>query len=236
METKKTKKMELVTEVLTLMSDIREYEGKEAMATETLEELTKKKTRETIVVLEDEVVQLLEARERARREYYRKMFYNSDRGKELRNEYETACEAWKKGAYEQTIATVEEVLGDNWAVKNWNCSSFVVGMKGNDEILFGHDFTVRCGLDLTHDFKAHKYNRMFKFQTNIGTMGAFDIDVNDSQTTFYIGIGKFLASPKTQELKKVLEQLHTNLEGLEDIWNKAETAYVEAKMKGDLYK
>lgn len=59
-------------------------------------------------------------------------------------------------------------------------------------------------LDYEFDY-IFSNGREFKFQANIGTAGAFDINNDDGRNKLHIGFGNFLASPKVQILKGVLK-------------------------------
>lgn len=233
------KKIELAKEVAILENDIRNYRGETVMEGETLDSFIKKTAdRNSKDMLETEINRLLVVRKNAKEEFYRKEFDNTEAGKNLKNKLHNDRKAWIENAYQKALATVEEVLGDDWTVGHWSSTSFEVGMKNHDvdpksayrNTQFGHEFEIYYGLGLDYDYDNHKYNRIFEFKANVGTMGSFNINADDSQVAFYIGIGKFLASPKVQELKEELEQLHANLKGLEDTWNNAEDAYVKTKV------
>lgn len=232
------KKIELAKEVAILENDIRNYRGQEVMEGETLDNFISKTSRQSKEVLETEINRLINVRKNAKEDFYAKEFYNSEAGKNLHNKLSNYRKAWMEDAYQQALATVQEVLGDDWTIAHWGSTSFEVGMKNHDTDLkkawratqFGHEIEIYYGYNLAYDYENHSCKRIFKFEANIGTMGSFNISADDSQAAFYIGVGKFLASPKVQELKYELEQLHKNIKETEDTWNNAEKTYVSKKV------
>lgn len=223
------KKIDLANEIATLENDIRNYRGQETLKGDKFAFIAKT-AQKSKAFLENEVERLTEVRKNAEEDYYREAFGQSDEGKALHEKLEKDRDAWMADAYQQVLATVQELLGDDWTVAEWDGGRFKVGMKNTDPeapwrvTKFGHDFEVYYG--------GGSYDREFEFKANIGTLGSFDIAEGDSQLAYYIGIGKFLASPKVQtELRDELKQLCGNIREIRNVWKRAKDEYVHKALK-----
>lgn len=174
--------------------------------------------------------QLAYTKARATKEARIKEFSNSEAGKSLRNRLHDDRIAWMEDAFQQALTTVQEVLGDDWTIADWGSTGFRVGMKNHDTdprmalrtTQFGQEFDVNYG----YEYDRHD-KQVFEFKANVGTCGAFDIADGDSQLAFYVGVGKFLASPKVQvELRDELKQCCDNIKEMQEAYQKAEDEYV----------
>ena len=103
---------------------------------------------------------------------------------------------------------VKQLLGEQWDVTSFSSSSMKIGIveKYNEDgsiesELFGHSFDVYFGMEF---FKKD----VFEWRMNYGTMGAFNIDAENTRTQFIIGMGKF-ASDTTiiPQLKEKLQRM-----------------------------
>lgn len=234
------KKIELAREIAQVESMIDFYATGNTKTDEAIEKEAQKLNRKyDLQGLDIELAaaqkQLATTKARATKEARIKEFSDSEAGKSLREKLHNDRKAWMEDAYQQALNTVQEVLGDDWTIANWGSTNFQVGMKNHDTdprsawrtTQFGHEFEVYYGYDYHFNWETKSYDRYFRFEANIGTMGSFNIAEGDSRLAYYIGIGKFLASPKVQvELRAELEQLHKNLKELEDAWQNAEDEYV----------
>lgn len=224
------KKIEIATElvsVLTLnnmMSQGRVYTGEEKahMAKKIANNYNKEWLEQHLSEELDRKARLESAQERERRIYN---FTNSEEGKEAEAELKGALNAWKNDIIDEIHTIVNDVLGSKWKAYNVTSTGFEVRMLDNDgSFIFGYSFPVRFGYDY-RDAK-NGWEEYFKFQTNVGTMGEFEIDGNARQE-FYIGFGKFLSSEKVNnELKDELKQYTDNILGAREAYKAKKEAYI----------
>ena len=86
-------------------------------------------------------------------------------------------------------ALIQNVLGERWAVKRMSTTSVDFGRRKADDsdYIFGSAIEIRA--DISY------FGEGERFETNVGTMGSFDLQSEDpnSRRQFYIDLGTLLA-------------------------------------------
>lgn len=136
-------------------------------------------------------------------------------GIELKKQELKDCETY----YEDVLKTwIADFLGSHWTLYYlWNSRvEFTIKQEGEeDKRVFGS--MIEVSFDEQGRFKDGKWIKTEKFELNVGSMGAFDIQATstDSRARFYIDLGKFLANAeKTAELRKMLFEFRSTIEAI----------------------
>lgn len=135
----------------------------------------------------------------------------------LANEYD----AYNAAAETMFREWVKNFLGEHWSVKRVypGCISFGIWDMEKGEFVFGSE------IEVSYD-KFDYWKKGEKFETNVGSMGTFDLcDTRvDTRARFYIDLGRFLMDVgKLAELKTMcfaytdrIEELRTEAKAVRD--------------------
>ena len=130
-------------------------------------------------------------------------------------------EAYKAAAETMFRGWIKCFLGDHWTVKRVYPGSVSFGIWDADkaEFVFGSEIEVSYN-------KYDYWKKGEKFETNIGSMGTFDIldTKTDTRARFYIDLGRFLMDvAKLAELKSMcfsytdkIDELHAEAKAVRD--------------------
>lgn len=227
------KKIELAFEVVNTMSLTRQYRGQEPYEMHEVNDMAQKvAARNSKEQLEKMLDEELDRQKKAKTQYYKNVFKDTEEGKSMWDDMENAYEAWRNDIIEQIKSTINEVLGETWGLMDFCPTSFTIALRDTNPataakdggFYFGHKVTFFYGY---YNGVNYDENSKFNFEANIGTMGSFIVCGNDTQQDFYIGIGKILASDKLNELKDELKQFTENIEELKKKFYSARNAYAE---------
>lgn len=226
------KKIEIATELVNMKNCNRQLLGEDAYSEDEMLELADKAARinnkEALEkYLEDEVSLHSRLTEKAERERKTYNFEHSEEGRKAKDNLCNTINTLRENIYNELLSIVTNELGDGWNVYKFGNSSCEIGLKDSEgKMLWGYSFSVYYDYDLIKE--NEKIKTVFNFKVNIGSMGSFEVGAINNIQSFYIGVGKFLASEKVNtELKSELKQFVDNIYEARKAYAAKERAYIE---------